>query len=233
MLRSLLSMRGYGVGAIDGDLGVLKDFYIDDETWMIRFVVVAAGGPAGRPVLISSTADCGPPDWNLQLLHVGLTIEDVLNSPDIDTEKPVSRQQELLADAYYERAGMGPELARVRRRLRQSSVEDAHLRSFEEIRSYEVHGIDGPAGKADDVIVDDSSWEGQYIVVVEPGSPFSKVLVSLDWITSVSWADRALHLDLPVEALRSCPQYEASAGINREDENKLYDYHGRPKPWNR
>jgi hypothetical protein len=35
------------------------------------------------------------PDWVKKTFHVHLTKEQVRNSPDVDTEKPVSRQQEI------------------------------------------------------------------------------------------------------------------------------------------
>jgi hypothetical protein len=43
----------------------------------------------------------GRPDWAERLLHVWLTKEQVKNSPDIDTDKPVSRQHEMTYSSYY------------------------------------------------------------------------------------------------------------------------------------
>ncbi|MEQ1761466.1 MAG: hypothetical protein ABL986_24430 [Vicinamibacterales bacterium] len=223
-------MTGYGVGAADGDLGVLKDFFFDDESWMIRFIVVETGGGAGRRVLLAPTLDCCSPDWTLQLLHVGMTIEDVMHSPDVDTAEPVSRQQELLVNAYYESKGATAKSFVGRRKL-PSSGGDPHLRSFAEIRSYSITAEDGPGGHVYDVIVDSDDWEACYVVVGRPQSPMAKALVSVDWIKGVSWADRTLRVDLSVSALNTCPDYDPSAAINREDEDRLYDYHGRPKPW--
>ena len=71
-------------------------FFFDDKTWAIRYLVVDTGAwLPGRRVLISPIA-LGQPDWAGQFFPVKLTMEQVRNSPDIDTDKPVSRQQESL-----------------------------------------------------------------------------------------------------------------------------------------
>ena len=42
------------------------------------------------------------PDWTLNRLPARLTRVQVRNSPEIDTEKPVSRQHEMQYLAYYQ-----------------------------------------------------------------------------------------------------------------------------------
>ncbi|MHB8167316.1 MAG: hypothetical protein ACYDDT_11200, partial [Sulfuricella sp.] len=43
----------------------------------------------------------GHPNWTEKVLPVSITKEQVKNSPDIDTEKPVSRQHEIQYLGYY------------------------------------------------------------------------------------------------------------------------------------
>ena len=40
MLRSMKDMEGYSIGATDGIIGQVKDFYFDDDAWVIRYLVV-------------------------------------------------------------------------------------------------------------------------------------------------------------------------------------------------
>ncbi len=40
MLRSVKNLEGLSIGATDGIIGKLKDFYFDDEAWVIRYAVV-------------------------------------------------------------------------------------------------------------------------------------------------------------------------------------------------
>ena len=101
MLRSIKDMEGSTIGATDGIIGQVKDFYFDDEAWVIRYLVVDAGeGQARRRVLISPIS-IGQPNWSEKIFPVCLTRKQVSNSPDIDTDKPVSRQQEMGYLGYY------------------------------------------------------------------------------------------------------------------------------------
>ncbi|MEO8544560.1 MAG: PRC-barrel domain-containing protein [Betaproteobacteria bacterium] len=101
MLRSAKEMEGYAVSATDGVIGHVKDFYLDDEKWVIRYLVVDTGGwLSSRKVLVSPIA-VGTPDWEQKLLPVSISKEQVSKSPDIDTEQPVSRQHEIAYSGYY------------------------------------------------------------------------------------------------------------------------------------
>ena len=101
MLRSMEDLENYAIGATDGSIGHVKDFYFDDKAWVIRYLVVDAGAwLSNRMVLISPIA-IGHPDWDAKILPVSLTKEQVKGSPDVDTSKPVSRQHEMDHFAYY------------------------------------------------------------------------------------------------------------------------------------
>jgi uncharacterized protein YrrD len=57
MLRTVQSLTGNKVHAVDGDLGTVEEFYFDDHTWTIRYMVVNTGNwLSGRKVLISLVA---------------------------------------------------------------------------------------------------------------------------------------------------------------------------------
>ncbi len=101
MLRTMNDLEGYAIQATDGTIGRVKDFYFDDEAWVIRYLIVDTGTwLSSRSVLISPIA-IGHPNWAEKILPVSITKEQVKNSPDIDTEKPVSRQHEIQFLGYY------------------------------------------------------------------------------------------------------------------------------------
>jgi len=101
MLRSIKDMENFAIRATDGTIGHAMDFLFDDEKWAIRYLVVDTGTwLPGRKVLISPIA-IGRPDWAAKALPVAVTKEQVKASPDIDTEKPVSRQHEMSYMAFY------------------------------------------------------------------------------------------------------------------------------------
>jgi hypothetical protein len=57
MLRSIRQLYGKKLGACDGDIGHVKDFYFSDQQWVARYVIADTGSwLTGRLVLISPHA---------------------------------------------------------------------------------------------------------------------------------------------------------------------------------
>jgi uncharacterized protein YrrD len=101
MLRSAKDLEQCAMRATDGLIGHVKDLYFDDQAWAIRYLVVDTGAwLSSRKVLISPLA-LGQPVWTDRILPVSISKEQVKNSPDIDTDKPVSRQHEMQYHNYY------------------------------------------------------------------------------------------------------------------------------------
>ena len=168
------------MGATDGEIGKVKEFYFDDLTWTVRYLVVETGNWLnGRKVLIAPQALLTP-DWNNEVFPINLTKEKIKNSPNIDTEKPVSRQHEIEMYDYYPwtsywsggmwGGGMGiPEMMTEARQPTAGAVRsennteakqvdgDSHLRSTHELMGYTIIAIDGKIGDVEDFLVDDTS----------------------------------------------------------------------------
>src|SRR5277367_3725388 len=101
MLTNATFLKGLKIHARDGELGTVEQFYFDDETWAIRYLTVDTGGwLSGRQVLISPISVVNT-DWTARRMDVRLTKKQVENSPDISTQKPVSRQLEAEYNRYY------------------------------------------------------------------------------------------------------------------------------------
>jgi len=101
MLRNLKDLENYKIGATDGEIGHVKDFYFEDDAWVLRYFVVDTGSwLSSRKVLISPIS-VHHPDWLARKLPVSITREQVRHSPDIDTDQPVSRQNEEQYLGYY------------------------------------------------------------------------------------------------------------------------------------
>ena len=110
MRQNISSMIGYAIRATDGDLGTVDEFYFDDETCSIRYIVVETGNwLVGRKSLISPAAFCKL-ELESRTLSVNLTRAQVNGSPDIDTQRPIYRQHEAELHEYYQwpwRGGYG------------------------------------------------------------------------------------------------------------------------------
>ena len=101
MLRSIKQLYGDKLGASDGEIGHVKDFYFDDQNWAVRYVVADTGSwLPGRQVLISPHA-FGSLHQAGKVLLVNLTRKQIEDSPSIESHKPVSRQYEEEYYRYY------------------------------------------------------------------------------------------------------------------------------------
>ncbi len=101
MLQAVSDLHGRKIHASDGEIGSVDQFFFDDQTWTIRYLVVDTGNwLPGRQALLSTIA-LGDTDLVADVLNVSLTKERITNSPDIDTDKPVSREHEAEHSDYY------------------------------------------------------------------------------------------------------------------------------------
>ena len=251
MLTNATHLKGLVVRATDGELGSVDQFYFDDETWAIRYLVVETGGwLGGRRVLISPFSVVHT-DLLDKRLDVALTKKQVEDSPDIYTHQPVSRQHEaaylgyygypyywggpyLWGPAFYPAGLVIPANASeeaMADRVRRESA-DSHLRSNDAVIGYDIEAADGEIGHVNGFVVDDEAWAIRYIeVATRNWWPGKKVLVSPAWIERVSWTESKVCVGLSREAIKNGPEYDASIPITREYENRLYFHYGRPPYW--
>ena len=112
MLRRVKELNGYSLLATDGELGKVKDVFFDDEKWTIRYLVVETGNWLNSRRVLISPYSIAKVDSADESIAVRLTQDQVKNSPDIDTHKPVSRQMEGDFSRYYGLGNyrIGPEL---------------------------------------------------------------------------------------------------------------------------
>jgi PRC-barrel domain len=250
MLTNSTHLKGLEIHATDGEIGTVDEFYFDDETWAIRYLVAQTGGwLGGRPVLISPFSVVRA-DWQAKRLDVALTKTQVENSPDILTHQPVSRQHEAAYNQYYgypyywggpfmwgpalDPAGLTmPAIsAGAVANQPESESKDSHLRSSEAVTGYSIEAPDGEIGHVDGYVIDDRSWAIRYIeVATRNWWPGKKVLVSPAWIERVSWPESRVYVGLSREAIQEAPEYVESMPITREYEGRLHSHYGRPPYW--
>jgi uncharacterized protein YrrD len=253
MLRNVTRLKGFAIRARDGEVGTLEEFYFDDETWAVRYLVVNTGiWLSGRLVLVSPLA-LRQAAWESRRLDFALTKKQIEDSPPIDTDKPVSRQHEALYLGYYSYPYYwgGPNLwglasypagltvereavteAEAAQAAAGKESADSHLRSTDEVTGYHIEAEDGEIGHVKDFIVDDETWAIRYLEVdTRNWWPGKRVLVSPQWISRVSWPDSKVYVDLKREAIQNGPEWIDSVPVTREYEHRLYDYYRRSPYW--
>jgi uncharacterized protein YrrD len=203
MLHDLNALTGSSVIATDGEMGSIRNFLFDDQSWMIRYVVVDVGGWLTRRAVVLAITAVEHPDWVKKTFQVHLTKEQVRHSPDVDTEKPVSRQQEIAMHEYFgwsiywAQSELGPASSLPGgKKYPLHTKEDSHLRSAWDLVGYEVWSTDGEIGRVDNFIMDDASWHLGYLDVKAGDWLYNRsVLVPTRSVNSVSWASHRVNLD--------------------------------------
>jgi endogenous inhibitor of DNA gyrase (YacG/DUF329 family) len=251
MKRSIKSLIGFTLGATDGEFGKVKEFYFDDISWTIRYLVVDTGNwLSGRVVLISPQALLAP-DWANETFPVNLTKEQIKNSPDINTDRPVSRQEEIKLYAYYpwmtywggsyfdgghestsgaDPLAIGPPLSELKEKLTKRNEDaDHHLRSTYKLTSYKISAIDGKIGNLDDFLMDDGNWKIDYLLI-DIGHWFSgkKVILSPDLIKEINWETASVIVETTEAHVKKAPEYDPDQELTEVYTSALHNHYHSP-----
>ncbi|WP_420475350.1 PRC-barrel domain-containing protein [Noviherbaspirillum sp. ST9] len=245
MLHSANALRGFAIAATDGELGSVRDVYFDDAEWVIRYLVVNTGGwPNGYDVLLSPMSVLAE-EWDRRALRVNLTMQQIRNSPSIDTAKPVERQHEEEFNTYYgfpyywagphrgsavypgviEKKPLEPsDVLAIRKRLEEERAHsDPHLRSCSEVVGYHIHATDKQIGHVEDFLFDRVDWSIQLMAVDTRKWLLGKhVLVSPHQIERVSWEDRTVFVNVSKDQIEHSPEYDEAHPPESGAELELY-----------
>lgn len=261
MLRSTKNLVDYVIRATDGTVGHVKDFYFDDERWVIRYLIVDTGTwLSSRKVLISPVA-LGEPDWTEKVFPVSITTAQVKDSPNIDTDKPVTRQHEIQYFGYYgypfywggagtwgqglypgtmladsDRGGVNGEsrAGHPPRGAEPASREegDLHLRSCRAVTGYHIEARDGGIGHVEGFLVEERTWAIRYLIVDTSNWWLGhSVLIAPQWIRGVRWSDSTVSVNLTRQEVKEAPPYDPAVPLDRASETDIHEHYGRPGYW--
>jgi len=236
MHRNLNSLIGNPVEATDGEMGKVAEFYFDDQAWIIVYLIVKTGNwLSGRKVLISPVALIRGSDRR-GTFPVNLTKQQVKDSPDIDTDMPVSRQQEIALHEYYpwqsywgtgfyEGGIWGIVTPPVEDLLPpKAAAGDLHLRSTHAISGYHIETLDGQLGHLRDFIIDDETWHIEHLVIEMHGwLTGQKVLIARNRIKQIQWATSKVLIDVSGDELENSPAYDEAAFFHPETRDTIFD----------
>jgi hypothetical protein len=242
ILRNIKDLESLTIAATDAVVGRVRDFYFDDEAWVIRYIVVETDETLPRRRVLLSPIAIGQPNWIERVLPVTISRKQVCDSPDIDTEKPVSRQQEMGYLGYFGYgaywgggglwgAGMYPDILQgglQDKGFHAQSHGDPHLRSVNEVMRYYVHAEDGDIGHVQGFLIDERSWALRYFIVNTSNWWLGhQVILAPEWIDHVVWAESTVYVDLTRQAIKNSPRYDPTAPLDREQEAATRTHYGR------
>ena len=223
MLRNINDIYGTQLAATDGNIGHVKDFYFDDKSWTVRYLIVDTGSwLPGRQVLFAPDAFDGfRPDG--EVLKLNLTREEIENGPTIESHRPVTRQHERDYYQYYswppywENSGMWgiggmPVLATPAEiKPEVDPLDDVHLRSTKAVTGYDIKASDGTLGTVSGFMVDHKSWAIADLVV-EAGHWYSgkEILISPAAVLGISYDSSEVSVKLTRADLARTPEHETA-----------------------
>ncbi|MCM5557055.1 PRC-barrel domain-containing protein [Pleomorphomonas sp. JP5] len=245
MLWNASKIKGYTVVATDGEIGTVSDLLFDDQSWHIRWLVVDAGTWFTDRRVLLPTSTLGHADETAKTFTVKLTRQQVKDSPDIDTERPVSRQAESDIYGYYGWSpywggglyvggyGTGmtaplmaptPDMLRVEREATeaQNRRDDPNLRSIDAVVGYYIKATDGDIGHVEDMLVEEADWSIHYLVIdTKNWWPGKKVLLSPRSARDIDWADKTVALNVDRDMVKNSPEYNEATIVDRAFEDRF------------
>ena len=101
-LRSMKQVASYSIEATDGEIGSVADFVIDDEPWVIRYMVVDTGNWwPGKKVLVAPTWISNVA-WKNSKVYVNLSRETIKTAPEFEPDH-LDREYETELYQHYGR----------------------------------------------------------------------------------------------------------------------------------
>lgn len=227
----------YNIAATDGEMGKVKDLYIEDNTWDIRYAIVdTRRWLAERKVLLppSSFQRINEED---EVLEVEYDKDTIKNSPTVPEESDLTNDKENQLIKYFGWSHDYGEDTLVsgdqrvigtfqndsqmdrdptdyeREQLILNHRDNNNLRSHQETIGARVHGSNGKIGKLVDFIYD-SGWKIKFCViqsaeVLNDTYSFHPV----EEIVSVDWYEGDIYLNIPVETYRNKLAYKNKKDI--------------------
>lgn len=231
MLWEASGVIGYRLAGLDGEIGTVRDFYFDDQSWVIRYLIADTGNWLTGIHISIARASLVEVNGGERHISVDMTKEQIERSPVLSSQAPVSKQLEALAFGIYgspemgpDRPGRGPAARGMRR--------DPHLRSTHHVRGYHVRAADGDVGVVSDFIIDDATWAIRYLVTdTQNWLEGRHVLISPQWIERVSWSKSSVLVSLSRDAIEQSPEDLGGSRRTREYETRLHEHYDRQGYW--
>ena len=238
MLCNVKALLGYAVRATDSGTGKVHDFYFDNETWAIRYLVVDIGDWVldtgdwipGRKVVVPSDL-LGQPYQEAQIFPVRLTKEQVEHSCEADIELPNLTERKVTSPEHTSQFGIGllgaemnsippPSLMGIlegKPLAPEQYQSGSYLWSIKEIPGYYIQANDGEIGHVEDFIIDTGTWSIRFMLIdTQNWLPGKKVVVAPQWITMVNRAESKVYVNLLRGTIKNSPELDLLVSLNQE-----------------
>jgi hypothetical protein len=230
MLHLAHKIAGTVIQGSDGDIGTLEDFYFEEDRWTVRYLLVDTGKWfSGKRVLISpmSVQD----GWGKAGVKVGLTKDQVWNSPEFNDGDALSRTSETNVLSYYgypdywgaasiwgnfdSPTALAAGAASVKAATPVAPAsgidpEARHLRSIKKSTGYHLHARNGEIGHVDDFLIGEDSWRIRYLLVDTSNWIGGRsVIVAAEMVEGIDKDSGKLYVAADRESIKRSPELES------------------------
>jgi len=240
MKRSLKNLTGFSIETLDKVNGIVRDFLFDEEKWIIKYMEAEFGNIYSNKKILIPRHFLKNPNWEHRIFPINLTGETVTKCPVSKNTEIVSREYEEEIKSYYGIEGakeyeyvqpttivFPPRPIKPPAKKANDTYLESSVRSFREVHRYQIHTTDKNLGHVEDMIVDDDDWQIVYLLIdTSNWSPISKkVLVPIDQLKEISYAQKEVKIGWHSENLMNAPEFNPKTGMEDQYEKDLYDFY--------
>lgn len=223
MLVKTSVIRDCEVVGEDATFGKVTDLYFDQFGWRSCYVVIETGELlAGKRSLVP-VSYVDKADWQARRITLRITKQGLEHVGCEDLDHNVARQLEEHHAGYVAWPPLKP---KPEGSTSQVPLGDAAhpgtddegkplLRSAKEICGYAVEATDGPCGHVDDLLIDDKTWNVEF-VLINPRNflPGTARTVPAPWVKQPDWLAHCVRMNVGKSRIRDCAPYETNPTID-------------------
>ncbi len=213
MQHDIKKLHGYKIAASDGDIGHVRDFYFDDKTWTIRYLVADTGTWLKDQLVLLSPRSFGRLDHAGRTLNISLSRKQIERCPPIEAHMPVSRRYEVEYHRYYgwpeywsggAMSGIGGypmvlphSTDTLEAQVQHNRRDDKHLQSALSVTGFHIQTVVGVVGHVTGFLADTDNWVISELVV-EAGHWYSgkEIRISPAKVERVSFEESTVFVSL-------------------------------------
>ncbi len=211
-MQGLKHLFGYHVRATDEEIGKVEDFFVDDRSWTVRYMLMRTGGIFSGASAVIPAACLGQPNTASRSMPVKFSKAELEGLAEADV-KPVGDEMRALCKALYGKSDDRRDRGFIR--VGCTTNQDAaasSLRSVRELASYQIETRDGPCGLCTDLLADLHEWKVPYLVVnTKEFRPHGHVLAPTTWVQEISWRDMEIEVATSREKLQHAQRFDAAS----------------------
>jgi uncharacterized protein YrrD len=227
MKHHIKDIYGAKINASDGDIGHVQDFYFDDSTWAVRYLIADTGTWLMDREILLSPHSIDRVDVEDGLVLLDITRQQVENSPSAASDRPVSRQYEMEYYRYYgypnywggdglwgfsDYPGIYPASVPEWNIASDHSQDDPNLRSTRSVTGYDIEATDGTIGHVSGFLLDDSNWAiGDIVVEARHWYSGKEILILPESVERISYAESKVFVNLSKADIQRAAEHTVAA----------------------